>query len=216
MGFSSKKKSIECIPSDIGKYASKMGQPHCHLCPNGSASSDAGAESCSNCTIGSYSDVAGATECTFCSNDQYTETDAAVSCSSCSAAGLSFALSQPEQCSTANAVIFGSIVGGVVVIILVAVILVFVLVRPSGKSHEVLESPAPSNETSRYEGGIPRAQQDSAYLKEDSTDLGALPQPPRPDSTRMPKPKAKEQKPVQIKPVNNKKKRYSSAGVRKL
>merc|ERR1712174_56978 len=100
---------------------------------------------------------------------------------------------------------FGSIVSGVVVIILVAVILVFVLVRPSQKQHEELDSSTQSNVTFRSEGGISRTHQEEAYLKEDSTtDCGDLPQPPRPDSTRMPKPKSKEKKQKQIEPVNNK------------
>jgi len=151
---------------------------------NGTWSNTVGAAQCTNCSIGSFSGESGATECNKCGSDEYTLDVAAVTCMSCQSAGFSFALSQPDQCSTANSIILGSVVGGVLVIIIVTLVLILVLVNPKRRAKKPAQPL--SNDSSVPVAGthlFKKAELDKSP-KEDNyqTDDDFLPQPPRPES----------------------------------
>jgi len=109
---------------------------------------------------------------------------------SCSDAGISFALSEPNQCSTANTIIVGSVVGGVLVVVVVALVLILVLVKkPQGPpaEHAYGGDSVPVHDMhltkrSQYKDDF---DDDGSYATSPgSPDM--LPQPPRPDARGEP------------------------------
>jgi len=140
---------------------------------------------------------------------------------SCSDAGISFALSEPNQCSTANTIIVGSVVGGVLVVVVVALVLILVLVKkPQGPpaEHAYGGDSVPVHDMhltkrSQYKDDF---DDDGSYATSPgSPDM--LPQPPRPDARGEPDAEVVRKKKVKVVPTNNKKarkQRWSSTGAR--
>lgn len=223
---------MTCQTCDVGKFAPEMGQSVCYMCANGTASNQVGASQCLRCGVGSFSSAAGMTECSSCSNNEFTEFDGAISCMSCGDAGISFALSQPDQCTAANSVIIGSVVGGVVVVVIVALVLVLVLVNPNrgDKLAEIEDSENPNHtpQPIKHDESDEFNKHNESYLttpnNEDINTSSGIPQPPRPDhSTAVPSDDGPKTNKAQLVPTNSKakskqpkKQRWSEAGSREI
>merc|ERR1712037_575903 len=207
-----KPKSVQCENCEIGTFAGKMGLSVCTSCDNGTASSSIGASECTTCGIGSFAEGSRATECTLCTADQYTLDVAAVSCMSCAEAGIQFALSEPNQCSTANTIIVGSVVGGVLVVVVVALVLIMVLVKkPAAESFDdgdgvggdgVLVHASYLTQRGKHKKTGGDFDDDGSYAEPGSPDY--LPQPPRPDARGEPDAEVVRTKKAKVVPTKKK------------
>merc|ERR1711939_841699 len=166
------------------------------------------------------------TECSLCTADEYTLDVAAVSCMSCADAGIQFALSQPNQCSTANTIIVGSVVGGVLVVVVVALVLIMVLVKkpPPRSDHDsdgvggdgVLVHAHYLTQRGKHKKTGGDFDDDGSYAEPGSSDY--LPQPPRPDAHGEPDAEVVRKKKAKVVPTKKKsrKQRWSSTGSRQI